>query len=101
MPHLVHSNIPQSPDIGQKSDVGISDFRTFGQPLIKENCHNCRTSDDIGMKHRPVPKPEKTNEKTSKKLTVTSYRQILTSLSVFRLWPIWSDPETGFQMYSQ
>ena len=43
-------NLPQSLDIGQNSDGGISDFRISGQSLIKENFHNYRTSDDIDMK---------------------------------------------------
>ena len=30
----------QSPDIGQNSDGGISDFRIPGQSLTKRNCHN-------------------------------------------------------------
>ena len=43
-------NSPQSPDIGQNSDRGISDFRISGQSVIKENCHNSGTSDDIDLK---------------------------------------------------
>ena len=39
--------MPQSPDNGQNSDKGISDFRISGQSLIKGNCHNSRISDDI------------------------------------------------------
>ena len=58
----------QSPDIGQNSEGGISDFRFSGQYLIKVNCHNSRTSDDIVMKLGPVTKFDKTNETTSKKL---------------------------------
>ena len=77
------SNFPQSPDIGQNSDRGISDFRIFGQSLIRENCHNSRTGININMKLGPVTKLNKRNTATSKKLTVTSYRQRVTSLSVF------------------
>ena len=44
--------MPQSPDIGQNSDRGVSDFRISGQSLIKENCYNFRTSDDIDMKRQ-------------------------------------------------
>ena len=62
--------MPQSPDIGQKLDVGISDFRISGQSLIKENCHNSRTSDDIDMKLGPVTKLDKRNKTTSKKIDV-------------------------------
>ena len=57
----------QSPDIGQNPDGGISDFRISGQSLIKENCHNSRTSDDIYMKLGPVTKLDKINKKLSKK----------------------------------
>ena len=46
----------QSPDIGQNSDRGISNFQISGQSLIKENCHNSRTSDDVDMKLGPVTK---------------------------------------------
>ena len=60
-------NSPQSSDIGQNSDEGISDFRISGQSLIKENCHNSRTSDDIDMKLGPVTKLDKRNKTTSKK----------------------------------
>ena len=61
-------NLPQSPNIGQNSDGGISDFWISGQsPLIKENFHNSRTSDDIDMKLGPVTKLDKGNKTTSKK----------------------------------
>ena len=59
--------MPQSPDIGQNSDGGISDFRISGQSLIKENCHNSRTSDDIDIKLGPVTKLHKRNKTTLKK----------------------------------
>ena len=47
-------NLPQSPDIGQNSDVGIYNFRISGQFLIKKKCHNSKTSNDIDIKLRPV-----------------------------------------------
>ena len=59
-------NLPQSPDIGQNSDGGISDFRISGQSLIKENCYNSRTSDYIDMEFGPVTKIDKRNKTTSK-----------------------------------
>ena len=75
-----------SPDIGQNSDGGISDFRIPGQSLIKENCHNSRTSGDIDMKLGPVTKPDKRNTKMSKKKnsTMTSGRKIVTSLLLLK-----------------
>ena len=60
-------NMFQYPDIGQNSDGCISDFQISGQSLIKENCHNSRTSDDIDMKLGPVTKLDKRNKITSKK----------------------------------
>ena len=56
--------LPQSSDIGQNSDGGTSDFRISGQSLIKENCHNSRTSDDIDMKLGPLTKICKRNNAT-------------------------------------
>ena len=57
----------QSPDVGQNPDKGISDYRISGQSLIKENCNNSRTGDDIDMKLGPVTKLNKRNKITSKK----------------------------------
>ena len=81
---VVIPNSTQSPDIGQNSDGGISDFRISGQSLIKVNYHNSRTSDGIGMKLGPVAKLDKRNTITSKKLTMKSCPQIVTSLSFFQ-----------------
>ena len=58
----------QSSYIEQNSDGVISDFRISGQSLIKRNCHNFRTNDDIDMKLGPVTKPYKTTKKTPKKI---------------------------------
>ena len=55
--------LPQSPDIGQNSNKGISNF----QSLTKENCHNSRSSDDIDIKLGPVTKLYKRNKKKVKK----------------------------------
>ena len=78
------SNLPQSPDIGQNSDGSIFQFSDFGQSLIKENCHNSRTSDDIDMKLGPVTKLHKRIKTTSKNLTMTSCRKIVRPLSYFQ-----------------
>ena len=61
-------NVPIYIQILGKTQMGISDFWTSGQSLIKVNCHNCRTSDDIDMKLGPVPKLGKTNKTMSKKV---------------------------------
>ena len=57
---------PKSPDIGQNSDESIADFRISGQSLIKGNCHDSRTSDDIEVKFGPVTKLYKRNKKHQK-----------------------------------
>ena len=59
---------PHSSDIGQNSDGGISDFFNPGQLLLKGNCHNSRTSDDIEMKFKPVTKLDKRTKKKSKRI---------------------------------
>ena len=48
-----------------KTQTGV--FLISGQSLIKRNCHNSRTSDDIDMKLGPVTKLDKRNKTTSKK----------------------------------
>ena len=58
---------PQSPDIGQNADGGISNFQISGQSLIKRNCHKSSTSDDIDMKLGSVTKLDKWNKTMSKK----------------------------------
>ena len=75
--------MPQFSDVRKNSDVGISDFQISGQSLIKENCHNSKTSDDIDMKVRPVTKFDKRNKTISKMWTLESYRKIMTSLIFF------------------
>ena len=75
-PHL-----PQSPDIGQNSDGG---FSISGQSLTNKNCPNSRTRNYIDMKLGPAATLDKRNKTTSKNLTMTSRRQIMTSLSFFQ-----------------
>ena len=80
-------NSPQSPDIGQNSREGISNFRISDQSLIKENCHNSRssrTSDYIDMKLGPVTKFDKRNKTTLKNFDDDVCEKIVTSLSFFQ-----------------
>ena len=60
-------NSPQSLDIGQSTDEGISDFWISGQSFINNNCHNSTTNYDIDMKLGPATKLNKRNTTTSKK----------------------------------
>ena len=61
-------NLPQSPDIGQNPDGGISDFWISGRSFMKKNCHNSRTSNCIDIKLGLVTKINKINTATSKKI---------------------------------
>ena len=95
-------NLPQSPDIGKNSDGGISDFRISGQSLIKENCHNSRTSNDIDIKLGPVIKLYNINKIAHKDVDddVMSAK-IVTSLSFLQFMAnLWPKPEAGFQTHS-
>ena len=84
--------MPQSPDIGQNSDGGISDFQISGQSFTEENCHNSRTSNDIDVKLGPATKLEK-NTATSKKfgvvvifVTSLSFLGYMANLEQFGSW---------------
>ena len=59
-------------------------FPISGQSLIKENCHNSKTSDDIDMKLGPVTKLDQRNKMTLKNLAMTPCSQIVTSLLFFQ-----------------
>ena len=88
----------QSPDIRQNPDGGISDFRISGQSLIKENCHNSRTSDDIDMKLGPVTKLDKRNKTTSKKFDNNVMSKNCDVIAIFSIYgqfgAIWK-PDSG------
>ena len=64
--------------------MGVLSISRFLESLIKKNRHNSRTSNDIDMKFGPVTQRDKRNTATSKKLTMMSCQQIVTSLSIFR-----------------
>ena len=88
MPNFVSiTNNKQSSDIGKTQTGVFYDFRISVRSLIKENCHNSRTSDDTDMKLGPVTKPDKRNKTTSKNLTMTSCRETVMSLSFFGFLP--------------
>ena len=95
-------NSPQSPDIDQNSDGGISIFSVTGEFFINENGHSSRTSHDIDMKLSPVTKLDERNTVTSKKnwswRHVGNYNVILWQC-LSDLWPICSYPGAGFQMH--
>ena len=67
VPNLVSLSCPSLQILGktQTEVFPISGF--LGQSLMKENCHNSRTSDDIDMKLGPVTKFDKRNKTMQKK----------------------------------
>ena len=73
--------MPQSPDIGQNSYGGISDFQISGQ-----TCHNSNTSDDIDKKLGSVTKPDKRIWRWRRvgKLTSLFFFQFKTNLEQLR-----------------
>ena len=81
---------PYSPDVGEKTEERISDFRISGQSLVKENYHNSRASDIdnqyIDTKLGSVTKLGKTDKKCHCHFP--------------NLWLIWSNPEAGFWTHS-
>ena len=64
---MVSLTCPSLQTLGKTQTVVISYFRISAQSLLKENCHNSRTSDDIDMKLGPLTKIDKRNKATSKK----------------------------------
>ena len=71
---------------GQNSDRGISDFRISGQSLIKENCHNSRTSNDIDINVGPVTKHDKRNKTTSKKIDDDAMSKNCDVIAIFLIY---------------
>ena len=72
-------NSPQSADIGQNSDGGISNFRISGQSLIKENRHVSRTR--RGGNSTSPPPISKRNPKKPTQIRVKACNFIKKSLS--------------------
>ena len=92
--------MPQSPDIRQNSDRCISNFQISGQSLIKVNCHNSRTSDDMEENLGPVIKLDMKNKKMSKKNDddiMSANGGVIVNFS--NLQPIWCNGEAGFRTH--
>ena len=90
----------QSPDIGQNSDGGISEFRISGQSLIKINCHNSWTSDDIDIKLGLVTKLDKRKKKCQKIWRWRHVEKLWRRYHFSNLRPIWNNLEAGFRTHS-
>ena len=98
MPIFYISNLPQSPDIGQNSDRGISDFRASGQSLIKENCHNSTTSNDTEIKPGSVTTNDKRNKQPLKTIDndiVSANRDATVIFSIYDQFGVIWKPDSG------
>ena len=80
MPNLVFLARP-SLQIMDKTQKGVFPIPISDQLLIKENCHNSRTSDDIDMKLGPTTK---FNRRKSSVKKIRRCWQIVMSLSFFQ-----------------
>ena len=95
---LVKRQVHLSLDIVQNSDGGISDFRISGQSLIKENCHNSRTCEDIESKLGPVTNFWQEKQNDVKKIDDDVMLAYCDVIDIFV--PIWNNPEAGFRTHS-
>ena len=71
---------PQSPD------MSIFNFHISGQSLIKRNCHNSRTSDDIDTTLEPVTTLDNRNRKGSKKFNVDVMLENYNVIAIFSIY---------------
>ena len=70
----------------QNCDRVISHFQISDQSMMKENCHNSRTSNDIDMELGPVTKIDKRNTVILKKF---DNDLILANCDVIVIFPIY------------
>ena len=77
------------------------DFWISGEYLVKENCHNSRTSDDIDMKPGPVTKLDKKNKATSKIFGDGIMSANCDVIVIFLIYgQMWSDLKPRFWIHS-
>ena len=84
MPNGVSLTLPSLQILGVFAKGRICDSRISDQSLIKENCYNSRTSDDIDMKPGSVTKLDRRNKIISKLFKMPSCWKIITSFSFFQ-----------------
>ena len=86
----------RSPQILGNTQTSV--FPDFWSTLVKVNCHNSRTSDDIDMKPGPVTKLDKRNKVTSKKFdddVMSANCDVIVIFSIYgQLGAIWK-PDSG------
>ena len=98
MPNLVSVTCPSLQILG-KTQTGV--FPISGEYLIKENCYNSRTSDDIDMKLGRVTKLDERNETTSKKFDFDVISENCDVIVIFRIFgqfgAVWR-PDSGHRV---
>ena len=86
MPNLVFPTCPSLQILG-KTQSGVFPISGFlVKSLIKENCHNSRTSDDIDRKLGPVTKLYKNNKTTSKKFEDDVMSENCNAIVIFSIY---------------
>ena len=83
VPNLVFLTSASRQILGKNSDGGIYDFQKSGQSLIKINCHNSRTGDDIEW---PVTKRDKRNNPASQKFNNNVMPENLEVIVIFPIY---------------
>ena len=81
---FVHSISSKVLDHSQLTLISVG--RGIWSTLIKENCYNSRTSDDIDMKLGPVTKIDKRNKKKSKKIDNDVVSESCDVIVIFRIF---------------
>ena len=71
-----------------KIQMGIFPISRFlVKPIINKSCHNSKANDDVDMKLEPVPKLDKRNTTTSKKI---DHDVVLANNDVIVIFPIYA-----------
>ena len=77
----------------RKTQTGV--FLISSQSLIKENCHNSKTSRDIDMKLGPVTKLDKRNRTRSKKIDDDVMSENCDVIVIFRIFDQFGAVQSG------
>ena len=98
MPNFVFSTCPSLHILGKTQTRLFPNSGFLVKSLIKENCHNSKTSDDIDMKLEPITKLYKRNKTTSKNFDddVTSKNcDVIVIFSIYGQFGASRKPDSG------
>ena len=98
MPNFIFSTCPSLQLLG-KTQMGVFPISRFlVRSLIKENCHNFRTSDDIDMKLGPVTKLYRRNKTMSKNFDddiMSENCDVIVIFSIYGQFGAFPKPDSG------